>query len=260
MSNIIPFQFETSEIRILTNESGEHWFVLRDVLSAMDRKGVRTNEAQASISDGLGDGYVKTVPIVDSLGRNQEAIIINAPAVTFLVSRSNTETGKRLNKWIHTEILPSISKTGRYEAHQHTTPKPAEISSTAKAMISMAKAFGFKGNQAALYADRATEKLINVSPLKLMSAELVSEAKDVLLTPTEIGKRIGLTARKVNEKLAEVGLQTNFRGTKDELRWELTDKGKQFAEILDVGKSHSDGTPVQQIKWQSDVCNILISK
>ncbi|MCK7581060.1 MAG: hypothetical protein MZV65_39650 [Chromatiales bacterium] len=34
--------------------------------------------------------------------------------MTFLVSRSNTETGRKLNRFIHTEVLPQIRKTGQY--------------------------------------------------------------------------------------------------------------------------------------------------
>ena len=114
-SNCITcFTFESSDVRVVTDQMGEPWFVLRDVLQAMDRKGVRTNEAKSSIDEGLGDGYVKTVPILDSMGRTQQATIISEPAVTFLVSRSNTETGRKLNRWIHAEVLPSIRKTGGY--------------------------------------------------------------------------------------------------------------------------------------------------
>lgn len=115
MSNLSVFKFEESkDVRTLTDErDGSAWFVLKDVLQAMDRKGTRSNEAKASIDDGLGDGYVKTVPL-QTAGGKQNTIIINEPAVTFLVSRSNTEAGKKLNRWIHAEVIPSIRKTGSY--------------------------------------------------------------------------------------------------------------------------------------------------
>lgn len=116
MNNVVAFNFESNEVRTLTDERDDSvWFVLRDVLNAMGRKGTRTNEAKASIEAGLGDGYVKTVSIVDSLGRNQKAAIVNDAATTFLISRSNTEVGKKLNRWIHSEVIPAIRKTGGYQ-------------------------------------------------------------------------------------------------------------------------------------------------
>lgn len=42
-----------------------------DVQAAMGRKGARTNEAKASIEEGLGKGYVKTVPLCTK-GGNQK--------------------------------------------------------------------------------------------------------------------------------------------------------------------------------------------
>lgn len=254
MSNLIQFKFESHEIRTLTDEQNENWFVLRDVLQAMGTT-TRPAIAKDDIEQGLGRGYTMNTPL-QTTGGIQQATIINEAAVTFLVARSNTEIGKRLNRWIHTEVLPSIRKTGKYEAKSNQEPTkatPQEISSTAKAMISMAKAFGFKGNQAILSADKATTRLIGVSPIQLMGAELVSETKKALLTPTEIGKQINLSSRKVNEHLEKMGLQKSYRGTHGELKWELTDKGKQFAEVFDTGKRHSDGVPVKQIKWQSEI-------
>ena len=38
MSQITQFMFEELEIRTITNEAGDPWFVLRDVLAAMVRR------------------------------------------------------------------------------------------------------------------------------------------------------------------------------------------------------------------------------
>ena len=113
-SNCITcFTFESSDVRVVTDQMGEPWFVLRDVLQAMGSS-TPSHVAKASVIEGLGYGYNNVTPILDSMGRTQQATIISEPAVTFLVSRSNTETGRKLNRWIHTEVLPSIRKTGGY--------------------------------------------------------------------------------------------------------------------------------------------------
>ena len=125
MNDLTLFQFEKTEIRTITNERGEPWFVLRDVLEAMQSTTKRADAIDA-ITQGLGDGMVNDLPILDKLGRPQTATIISEPAVTFLVSRSNTETGRKLNRFIHAEVLPQIRKTGRYEAPNTTAVAPLD--------------------------------------------------------------------------------------------------------------------------------------
>lgn len=63
--------------------------------------------------------------IRDALGRMQPTFICAEPAVTFLVSRSNTEDGRRLNRFIHTEVLPALRKTGKYAIHVDPAPAAA---------------------------------------------------------------------------------------------------------------------------------------
>ena len=131
MSNIVPFNFESHEVRVVDID-GAPWFVLRDVLEAMGSS-TPPNVAKRSLNEGLGDGYNDVTPIIDSMGRTQKTTIINEAAVTFLVARSNTDEGRRLNRWIHSEVLPSIRKTGKYEAHQFPQVKDPQLA----AMVTM---------------------------------------------------------------------------------------------------------------------------
>ena len=129
MSNLSIFQFESKDVRTLTDErDGSVWFVLRDVLAAMGTS-TPPNVAKASVEEVFGDEYNKVIPILDSLGRKQNTTIVNEPATTFLISRSNTEVGKKMNRWIHGEVLPSIRKTGSYStlSKQHRAGSPAEM-------------------------------------------------------------------------------------------------------------------------------------
>ena len=111
MSNLALFQFESDEVRVVMVD-GEPWFVLRDVLRAMGTK-TRPADAKAESIETLGEGVVKDYPL-QTPGGMQEVTIVSTEAVTFLVSRGRTETSKRLNRWIHCEVLPSIRKTGSY--------------------------------------------------------------------------------------------------------------------------------------------------
>ena len=111
-TNILPFQFGDNEVRVITDEKGDPWFVLRDVLTAMETS-TPTTKAETAIEQGLGKGFTSVIPLQTS-GWTQNLTIISEPAVTFLVARSNTECGRNLNRWVHVEILPQIRKTGEY--------------------------------------------------------------------------------------------------------------------------------------------------
>jgi prophage antirepressor-like protein len=91
--NISTMMFENNTVRITEND-GAVWFVLRDVLAAMGTT-TRPAIAKDDIEQGLGAGYTTTTMLDTGYGV-KEATIVSEAAVTFLVSRSNTETGKRL--------------------------------------------------------------------------------------------------------------------------------------------------------------------
>lgn len=89
MSNLIPFEFETTQVRTIADEHGEPWFVLRDILDAIQSK-TTTTAASESINQGLGKGFASDIPL-ETQGGTQQVTIIAEAAATYLLSRSNTE-------------------------------------------------------------------------------------------------------------------------------------------------------------------------
>ena len=126
MSNLQQFSFNSQSVRVISI-NGDPWFVANDVLNAI-KSTTKINAMKATILEGLGEGYVNNTPLETS-GGIQETTIIHEAAVTFLVSRSRTETGKAFNRLLHTEILPTIRKTGKYEVEpaqvESASPKPS---------------------------------------------------------------------------------------------------------------------------------------
>ena len=128
MTDLTLFTFESHELRIV-DQAGEPWFVLKDVLSAMGTTRT-TAQAIASIKHHLGEGYINDIPL-QTKGGMQPTTIAAEPAVTFLVSRGNTDDSRRLNRFIHVEALPSIRKTGGYSINPAPTPTAAPVVVTA---------------------------------------------------------------------------------------------------------------------------------
>lgn len=114
MTELMVFQNpEFGEVRTLTRD-GEPWFVLRDVCDAL---------AIASAKDAfarLDDDERGFAPIVDSAGRAQKTSIINESGLYSVIMRSNKPEAKPFRKWVTSEVLPSIRKTGGYTAKPMT--------------------------------------------------------------------------------------------------------------------------------------------
>ena len=118
------FEYGSRQVRTAVID-GEIYFGLADVLKAM-KSTTTTSQAQESIFDGLGKGHV-IVSTLSTLGGEQNLLFVDEAALTFLLSRSRTEAGKGLNRLIHTQILPSIRATGRYEVVKPAAIAPAAI-------------------------------------------------------------------------------------------------------------------------------------
>ena len=97
------------EIRTVTID-GAIWFVARDVALALGyAKPQNAIAANVEEDDALKQG------ITDALGRTQETTIINESGLYSLIMSSKLPTAKAFKRWVTSEILPSIRKTGGYQ-------------------------------------------------------------------------------------------------------------------------------------------------
>ncbi|MBK8508985.1 MAG: Bro-N domain-containing protein [Candidatus Competibacteraceae bacterium] len=114
MSSIVTFNFVAQRVRIVMR-GNEPWFVAADVCEAL------TIANSRMALDRLDDDE-KGVSSIDTPGGNQELSIINESGLYSLILTSRKPEAKKFKKWVTSEVLPAIRKTGRYE---HSTPRPA---------------------------------------------------------------------------------------------------------------------------------------
>jgi hypothetical protein len=181
----------------------------------------------------------------DAYGRDQRCYSLPKAEVLCLVSGYSAPLRMKIIRRLE-DLEGEQSATDR-----NTIPvTPESVLGDLKATVEMAKIFGLEGNQALLSANTAIKKLHGLDCMSLIGVtNLVSESQVQYFTPTVIGKPHGLSAIKVNKALEAGGLQASRRDHKGKLVWEVTDKGKAFSEVSDTNKKHSDGSPIQQIKW-----------
>ena len=102
---------EFGEIRTIECD-GEPWFVGKDVAAALGYSNPR--KALADHVDDEDKGVTKR----DTLGGTQEMTIINESGLYSLVLSSKLPTAKAFKRWITSEVIPSIRKTGGYQIPQ----------------------------------------------------------------------------------------------------------------------------------------------
>ena len=158
MSNIIIFSFGSHEIRV-TDQDGNPWFVLRDLLAGMASK-TTTTRAVESIKQGLGYGVVSDITL-QTAGGTQQVIIIAESASTYLLSRSSTDKGRELNRFIHDEVLSAIRKAGSHWLEQLSSSTRPSISTQPPQKVagfaSIQKNAGFDSLNLALTREKIEE-------------------------------------------------------------------------------------------------------
>ena len=114
MNDLQIFNYQDTPVRtVMVND--EPWFVLGDLCKVLGIRQYRT--------DRLDDDMIRNHPIVDSLGRTQQATVVSEPGMYEVVIRSDKPEATAFRRWITTEVLPSIRKTGGYGQVAPTGPE-----------------------------------------------------------------------------------------------------------------------------------------
>ena len=109
-TNIQIFKNETfGEIRTMTNEKGETFFVGKDVAMALGYsnplKALRVHV----------DDEDKGVTEMGTPGGTQKVTFINESGLYSLILSSKLPQARAFKRWVTSEVLPAIRRTGRYE-------------------------------------------------------------------------------------------------------------------------------------------------
>ena len=114
MNELTLFQNpEFGTIRSLTID-GEPWFVGKDVAEAL---GYGSGKSPVNAIANHVDNEDKGVTEMMTPGGKQSITIINESGVYSLIFSSKLESAKRFKRWVTSEVLPTIRKTGSYNVN-----------------------------------------------------------------------------------------------------------------------------------------------
>ena len=117
MSIPASFSFENTSVRTL-GTSDLPLFVALDVCNALGYK----NSKDATARHVDPEDLIKSE--IETKGGRQTVNCVNESGLYALIFGSKLESAKRFKRWVTSEVLPTIRKTGHYEAQ--TTITPAE--------------------------------------------------------------------------------------------------------------------------------------
>lgn len=112
MNAVTPFLFDGETLVRVVNRDGDPWFVAADVCACLEIK-------QASHAVESLDDDEKSVSLRHTPGGMQEVPIVSEGGLYTLILRSRKATTPgtvqhRFRKWVTSEVLPAIRKTGGY--------------------------------------------------------------------------------------------------------------------------------------------------
>lgn len=201
------------------------------------------------VTPRLKKGGYNRIGVIDSLGREQQAIFVNEQNLYKVIMRSDKPQAEQFQDWVCGEILPTIRKTGGYSLPSGYLP---DFSNPAEA----ARAWADQYEKVQIESKRALEAEKQVLELSDTVASMRPKAEyyDIILasketvTITQIAQDYGMSAKAFNVLLRNFGIQHKVAG-----QWILYAKYLPFGYVQSepILIDHKNGTKGTKMfsKW-----------
>ena len=220
---------EFGQIRTIVFD-GEPWMVGKDVAAALGYSNPR---------DALGkhvDAEDKnTVAIRDGIAGNPNLTIINESGLYSLVLSSKLPGARKFRRWVTSEVLPSIRRTGGYNL-------PKDFPSALRALADTEE------QRLALLAENEKQRraIADFEPIRNYVDTILS--CEGAMAVSQIAADYDMSAKKLNRILHEAGLQYRVNG-----QWILYQQhaGKGYTDSETITINHRDGTVTTRLftRW-----------
>lgn len=238
---------EFGEIRSMTID-GEPYFVGKDVAAALGY----TNQSKALIDHVDAEDKLNNETL-SSLGQ-RGGWLINESGMYSLIMGSKLEGARRFKRWVTSEVLPSIRKTGAYATNSAAAEyKAREL--RIREMNAQARLINAETRRLLILQKEKGLSQVAVDTLAVKAMEDVT-GKDLgdylprtekTYSASEIGNALGISAAKVGKIANAYGLKTDEYGitvmdksrysSKEVAAFRYNEHGKQkIKEILEGSK------------------------
>ncbi|MCD5011538.1 phage antirepressor KilAC domain-containing protein [Enterococcus durans] len=217
------FNFEQNEVRtVLVND--EPYFVGKDVAEILGYSKPRN-----AISTHVDEEDKQDAPIQGDLGGKQKMTIINESGLYSLILKSKLPNAKKFKRWVTSEVLPTIRKTGSYSNVPQSFAQALRLAADLE-----------EKNQ-------LLEQQIAEYEPKISYLDTILSSTDTVAT-SQIAADYGMSAIALNKLLNELGVQHKVSG-----QWILYRKhmnqGYTKSHTSEIPKADGGTKIVMNTKW-----------
>lgn len=210
--------------------NGEPYFNANEVANTLE-----FGNPHQAIATHVDKDDIQKLEVIDNLGRTQLANFLNESGLYALTFGSKKETAKKFKKWVTSEVLPSIRKTGSYSI-QPQIALPQDYLSALKALVASEE------QKQALAIENQTLK-----PKAEQWQRFIDT--DGLLPSRTIGKLLGFkSAQEFNKAIKEK--RVAFKADDGTWQFYADFKDKEIGKMVawEKGEYNKAGT---QLKWHT---------
>ncbi|ERT57148.1 phage antirepressor [Megasphaera vaginalis (ex Srinivasan et al. 2021)] len=179
---------------------GEPFFVGKDVAEILGYR-----DTSDALKRHVDEEDKLTRCFTDS-GQNREMYIINESGLYSLILRSQLSKARKFKRWVTSEVLPAIRRHGMYAIDEIL-----ENPDLAIAALTQLKEERKRRKELELTTAIQNQQIAELKP-KACYYDLILQNRNTVPV-TQIAKDYGMSGRRFNELLHDIGIQYKFRKT-----------------------------------------------
>lgn len=242
---LIPFKFEGRSVRVSTDPKGVPYWVTMDVCKIL---GLTNPSVAIKVLDA---DEVSRVLVYDKKGRIKEVTAISESGLFTFIFKSMNPEARKFRKWVTSEVLPIIYRTGKFEGNGMSY---GVLESEFSAAVRLTMSLGFSKKRAIAVASKTLQKTHNVNLVELFDISQKEQKMLLLDTVTikDVAKVFNMSSQKVNTLLNELNFQTMLRKENDPKKYYVvTERGAAYCQPV--------GYPSLQLLWKPELIEFLQS-
>lgn len=131
-----------SDIRTFRDEEGIYYVALRDIFRTLNKENREFNEQHVTKSmvtiikaqlQALDSDEYKMIPVLDNSYTEDKEVFVTHPGLYRVLSSDRSYAGKKFQRWLFHEVIPTLTKYGEYPAPIVT--QDSEVKQLAKIVL-----------------------------------------------------------------------------------------------------------------------------